>query len=390
MDWVESAAFSILTPVGSTLDPADRPGLASFVCEMSTRGSGQLAKRPFMDRLDFLGLDRGESVSELATTFSGATIGQSLPEVLGIYAAVLRDAHLPEEEREAAEQTLLQEVYAAEDDPQHKVIMRLREKYYGDPLGRPPHGTEAGITATTLDEIRSHYARYYRPNGTIIGVAGRFSWDMLRAQVEELFGDWEPATEASTTPSRERPKYYHEAADSHQTHVAVALPSLPYRHPDFFLAGTAVSVLSGGMSSRLFTEIREKRGLCYSVYASHQSFRDLASIQCYAGTRPERAQETLDVLLEELVRLSDGVTESELDRVKAQYKSSLVMQQESSYGRSLSLVRDWFHLGRIRTMEEIQDKIDGLSTESLNAFLKANPCQDWTIVTLGPEPLKVN
>jgi predicted Zn-dependent peptidase len=143
------------------------------------------------------------------------------------------------------------------------------------------------------------------------------------------------------------------------------------------------------MSARLFTEVREKRGLCYSVFASYHTLKDLACVMCYAGTTAQRAQETLDVTLGELVRLAQGVERHELDRLKARVKSGLIMQQESSSARASSIAREWYHLGRVRSMEEIGRLVDSLSCESLGRYLAANPPQDFTIVTLGPEPLKI-
>jgi predicted Zn-dependent peptidase len=143
------------------------------------------------------------------------------------------------------------------------------------------------------------------------------------------------------------------------------------------------------MSSRLFTEVREKRGLCYSVYATMHTLRDRGSVLCYAGTSAERAQETLDVTVSELVRLVEGIREDELSRLKARIKSSLIMQQESSSSRSGAIARDWYHLGRVRTLDEVSRLLDALKCQSINTFLAANPPQDFTIVTLGPKPLEV-
>ena len=177
--------------------------------------------------------------------------------------------------------------------------------------------------------------------------------------------------------------------DSHQTQIGIAYSSVPYRHPDYFQAFGAVGVLSGGMSARLFTEVRERRGLCYSVYATLHTFLHRGAVFCYAGTSAERAQETLDVTLAELTRLARGIEESELDRLKARIKSALIMQQESSSARSSSLARDWYHLGRVRTLAEVGRLIDDLSSRSINAYLAEHPPADFTVVTLGSHALDV-
>src|SRR4029079_4483719 len=173
-----------------------------------------------------------------------------------------------------------------------------------------------------------------------------------------------------------KPLKNHIPFESGQSHVGVAYPTIPYKHPDYFQAWAAVGVLSSGSSSRLFTEVREKRGLCYTVHASLHTQRDRASVLCYAGTTAERAQETLDVTVGELRRLAEGIEQNELDRLKARIKSSLIMQQESTSSRSGSIARDWYHLGRVPTLEEVARLVDELSAASINAFLDENPPRD--------------
>src|SRR5207253_894577 len=175
--------------------------------------------------------------------------------------------------------------------------------------------------------------------------------------------------------------------DTTQTQIALAYPSVPIGHDDYYAAMGAVNVLSGGMSARLFTEIREKRGLCYSVWASYQTFKDRASILCYAGTTNERAQETLDVTLGELQRLTDGVTGEEVERVRAGLKSSVIMQEESTSARAGALASDWYYLGRVRPLEEIQEAIDALSPRSILHHVRKHAPRDFTIVKLGPKAL---
>ncbi len=207
--------------------------------------------------------------------------------------------------------------------------------------------------------------------------------------VERLFGDWATADDSAPVASNGQQLTNHISFESSQAHVGIAYPTIPYKHPDYFQAWAAVGVLSSGSSSRLFTEVRERRGLCYTVNASLHTQRDRAAVFCYAGTTAERAQETLDVTLGELNRLGEGIEANELDRLKARIKSSLIMQQESSSSRSGALAREWYHLGRARTLDEIGRLIDALTRESINGFLRANPPRDMLVVTLGPEPLEV-
>ena len=165
--------------------------------------------------------------------------------------------------------------------------------------------------------------------------------------------------------------------------------SVPYADDDYFQSYGAVGVLSGGMSSRLFMEVREKRGLCYAVYASCETVRDRGAVVAYAGTTTERAQETLDVLVTELLRLKEGVCEEELLRLKARIKSQLIMAQESSNARSSQIAWDWYHLNRVRTLAELSSLIDALTCQTINQYLVDHPPSDFRIVTLGASQLEI-
>ncbi len=386
---LQSAAFTFLVPAGCVYDPPQRSGLSSFVCEMALRGAGPRDSRQFIIDLDNLGVERGESVANAHVAYSGATVCENLPQALAIYADLLRRPHLPDDQIEASRLAMLQELRAVEDEPAQKVMMELRRKHYPEPWGRSAQGEQAALEAVSIDDIRPHFARYYRPNGTILGIAGQIDWERMKDLVGQLLGDWQPIGNGALAETPGPCRYHHLPYESHQTQIGIAYPSVPYRHQDYFQAWGSVGVLSGGMSARLFTEVRERRGLCYSVYATHHTLWHRGAVFCYAGTGADRAQETLDVTLAELARLARGIQEAELDRLKARIKSALIMQQESSSSRSSSLARDWYHLGYARTLQEVGQLIDGLSSRSINAYLADHPPGDFTVVTLGPKPLEV-
>lgn len=384
---VESAAFSLLVPSGYSVDPADRMGLSSLLCDMVLRGAGSRDSRALINDLEILGVERGESVGASQTSFSAATVSSNLFDALEIYADIVRRPQLPSGQIEAGKLVCLQELRGAEDEPSQKLLYALRRRAYPSPWGRSSIGTEAGINASTADDVSEHFARGFRPNGAILGVAGNFDWPHLVDHVERLFSDWESVAASEVVTGASEGGEAHEPYDSNQCHIGIAFPSVPYRDPDYLRAWAAVGVLSSGMSSRLFTEVREKRGLCYTVSASLQTQLDRARVLCYAGTKAERAQETLDVTFAELLKLSKGVQPNELDRLKARIKSGLIMQQESSSARSGSIARDWYHLRRIRSLEELGQRVDELTSDHINDYLSANPPSDFTFATQGPTPL---
>ena len=388
-DAVESAAFTLLVPSGYSTDPAERLGLSSLLCDMVLRGAGSRDSRALINDLEILGVERGESVGASQTSFSAATVASNLHDALGIYADIVRRPTLPAEQLDAGKLVCLQELGGAEDEPSQKLMIALRRRSYPSPWGRSSMGNKEGINASTSAEVHAHFQQGYRPNGAILGVAGNFDWQQLVDHVESQFADWQPSDVPDLVEENPDTGDAHIHYDSNQCHLGIAFPSVPYRDPDYLRAWAAVGVLSGGMSSRLFTEVREKRGLCYTVSASLQTQRDRARVLCYAGTTAERAQETLDVTFAEIIKLGQGVLPNELSRLKARIKSGLIMQQESTSARSGSMARDWYHLGRIRSLEEVGGLVDDLTGEDINEYLEAHPPSDFTFATLGPSPLEL-
>lgn len=390
MEHVRSAALNFLVPAGCVHDQPGQLGIASILSDLITRGAGARDSRGITLDLDNLGLDRDESVGSIHTRFWGATLARNLSAALEIYADILCRPHLPEEELDAVKALALQDLQGLEDEPRQKLLVELRRRHYPSPLGQDRRGSPAGVESVTAPAVRAHYRRLFRPRGTILSVAGNVDWESLLDQVGRLFGDWEGGSEPELTIGEQPARREHLAKDTTQTQIGIAYASVPVGDPGYYAAQGAINVLSGGMSARLFTEVREKRGLCYAVWASYQTFKDRASVICYAGTTNERAQETLDVTLHELRRLQDGIELEEVTRVQAGLKSSLIMQEESTSARAGTLASDWYYLGRVRSFDEIKAAIDGLSPEGIVDHVRRHPPTDLTVVTLGPRPLQVD
>jgi predicted Zn-dependent peptidase len=390
MEHVRSAALNILVPAGCVYDPADHLGIASVLSDFITRGAGQRDSRELSLALDSLGLDRDESVGSMHMRFWGATLARNLPAALDLYSDILRRPHLPDEEIDAVKALAFQDLQSLEDEPRQKTLIELRRRHYPPPLGQDRRGTKESIEYLHTEAVRAHYSRLFRPQGSILSVAGNIEWQPLLAQVQRLFGDWEPGEEPALALGPRPERRAHLQKDTQQTQIGIAYPSVPIGHADYYSAMGAVNVLSGGMSARLFTEVREKRGLCYAVWASYQTFKDRASVLCYAGTTNERAQETLDVTLAELRKLQDGIEVEEVERVQAGLKSSLIMAEESTSSRAGTLASDWYYLGRVRSFDEIQAAINGLTPDTIVDHVRRFPPQDFTVVTLGPKPLTIS
>lgn len=387
MPHVRSAAVSFSVRGGCAYEPDDRRGLAGIVLDLMTRGAGTRDNRALNNALDALGIDRSESTGIITLELGAALLARDLPAALELYADILRRPHLPEEELEPARSLAIQDIQGLDDDPSSRVMVELRKRYFPDPLGRDHRGTEAGVNAIDIDDVRNYVSRFVQPHGLIASVAGKIDWPAVKDQVGRLFGDWKPNPVEFPQTAEPTPSSDHLTKDLDQTQIGIMYPSVTLSHPDYYAARGAVGVLSEGMSSRLFTEIREKHGLCYAIRAVLSPQRDRGAIICYTAGVPGRAQELLDRTLNELKRLADGVDNDELDRVKAGLKSALIMRQESTSSRAASNSADWYFLGRVRPLEEIQQAVNGLTPAAIAEHLKRYPPRDFTIVTLGPQPL---
>jgi len=388
MPGVQSAAFSLLLPAGAAYDAVGREGTATMLSEWITRGAGDRDSQELLSALDELGVNHGESAQTLHTSLAAATLGRNLLPALEIFADMVLRPRFDEEEVEPIRALALQNLRSLEDDPGSKVIYELRKRHFPDPWGRPSPGTTEGVASLSPADLRDFHARMYRPNGAILGVAGAIDWPQLRDEVGRLFGGWSAQSDPEVQERPTGPLRDHLFRETQQIQIALAFPSATVSSPDYYRARAAGAILGGYSSARLFTEVREKRGLCYSVYASYESQRERAATLCYAGTSVDRAQQTLDVTLAEIARLGrDGVELEELETMRAGLKSSLIMAQESSMSRSGSLAADWFHLGRVRSREEISEALDHLTPESVSAYAAEQAAHDLTILTLGPNPL---
>ena len=391
MNWSQSVAVAFVVPSGSVYDPEDKKGLADVVCEMSVRGAGDLDNREFLQTLENLGIETSESAMRPYTLYSAAMTADKLDRVLELYADLILRPRFPAEELDPVLLSQFQEVQSVEDEPSRKRSIELRYNFFPSPWGYPVFGTEEGLEHITLDDVTDHYERYFRPNGAIISIAGRIDWEQIRDKIGLLFGDWKSREQEWPETTDLRILQKHFPSDTAQTQIGLAWPTVDVTHPDYLLALGGVHALSGGMSSRLFTEVREKRGLCYSVSASIFSIPGQAGISCHCSTAFQRAQESLDVIIQELDRLAQGgILPEELDRLKIMSKSGIVMQQESTIARAGAIARDWYNLKRIRSMEEIQSRVDALTCQEINRFCHENPPGPMRLVTVGPEPLCID
>lgn len=387
MPGLQSAAMTLMVPAGAVYDQRGKSGTAAILSEMFPRGAAAMSARELSSAMDNLGLQRSVSGGLSYITFSTATTADRITDAVPLTASMVLNPHLTDQQFGPARELVHQALNAMEDEPKQQLGHFLRRCSYPAPWGNPAEGTMADLPGISLDDIQQHYNKFVTPQDAVVGVAGNISAAELQPVIEEAFAAWQPGESFTPAIGRVEDSPKHIEHDSAQTHIGIAWDTVPYRHERYFEAWAAVSLLSGGMSSRLFTEVREKRGLCYAVSASINTQRDRARVFGYAGTTNERAQETLDVMVAEIRRLHEDITNEELQRCKARAKSALIMQQESTMSRSSSLARDTLHLGRVRELEEIRTKIDSLTVDQVRDFVVEYAPSSMVLVTIGPEAL---
>jgi len=389
MEAVESVAFGFMVPAGAACLPEGCCGAANVIADWIFRGAGDKNSRQLGDALDGLGLVRHRSVGSSHISVGAALEAGNLERALDLYADIVLKPSLKDDQFELARQLAIDDVLSLDDDPHRKVMLKLREQFYPSPLGRSTVGHIDELKALTAQKSRHIIDDKFNLSQMIFSVAGKYDFDAVCQQLQELFESGPSHSAESLTLGSKHGKYTHIDNDSAQVHIGLMTETVKPTDEDYYNARVAISVLSGGMSARLFTEVREKRGLCYAISARYHGLKEAAGIMCYAGTTPDKAQQTLDCVISEFKRLSEGISAEEIDRARVGLKSSLILQSESSSSRAGAIGSDYYILGRVRSLDEIKNGIEATSVDSVLTFLRDNPFGDFTIVTIGPKQISI-
>lgn len=393
MPGTRSAAAAILLPVGTAGDPEGDAGEgeSTVLAELILRGAGGLSSREFSDAFDAIGAQRHGAAAVHHLSLSTLCMGERLPEALRLLSLAILQPNLDPGSLDAVRAIALQSLAGLQDEPQHLAGVRLRQHAMPRPFNRSGYGTEAGLETLSADGIRSAWARRARPGGTIIGIAGDVHPTQVRDMLERLFEGWTgSADEPRQSAPAERGRHLVKL-ETQQTHLAIGLDAPPDGGEDSYAHRVAVRVLGGATSSRLFTEVRERRGLCYSVGASSALGRDRGLLQVYAGSTHERAPRTLECILQELERFERGITEDEFRDSLVGAKAGLVMSGESSSARAAAIASQLWRLGRAMDLAESAAEFERLTLAGVNAYIARDMGASWrnarTQVTVAPSEI---
>jgi predicted Zn-dependent peptidase len=385
---VQSAAFEFLIPAGAAVTPDGCCGAPAVIEDWIFRGAGGRSSRELNDLMDGMGLHRGSSIDSRHITLAAAMQAENLNAAIDLYADVILRPALDPQQFEYSRQLALQGLMSLDDDPRHKIMLLIREHFYPDPLGRNTVGKQDELQNLTDAKCKQIVSDNFKISDCIFAAAGKFDFDKLCIQLENLFNIENSRPQKEIIQKRKPLAYHHYPYEGAQVHIGIMTDSITPSHEDYYDARLAVAILSGGMSSRLFTEVREKRGLCYAVGASYHSLKEMAGIGCYAGTTPDKAQQTYDVIISEFKKLSEGIAEEELNRAKIGLQSLLVMQSESTIARAGAAATDYYMLERVKSLDEIKNKIEKTTVDSVLDYLKKNPFEKFCAVTIGPTEIK--
>lgn len=394
MAGVRSAAVTLAIPAGNGEDSADALGLAPMLAELVLRGSADRDSRADADAFDRLGVARGAAAGVYYLSLSATMLSDRLDDALILLVDMLRRPRFDDSTIDPAREQCLAAIESLKDDPQERAVLAARDRHFASPFDRTGLGTVEGLNSLTRDAIVSGWNSRAVPSRAICGVAGDVKTDRVVSTLNRLLKGWN----GSRTPfSIGKPKqrgYQHTQDPSNQVQIII-LHDAPCDNAQSerqaLLEKVIANVLSGGMAGRLFTEVREKRALCYSVSASYRGDREFGTCSAYVGTTPEKAQQSLDVLWEQLQHIntpSGRITPEEFARAMVSMKTGVVFAGESTAGRAGALVNDVHRFGKPRSLASLAAAIDSISLDEVNAYLSTRSLARPTIQTLGPTTLR--
>lgn len=368
MPHLESVALGTWIKSGSRNETEAEHGIAHLLEHMAFKGTNQRTARQIAEEIENVGGEVNAATSTETTSYYARVLKDNVPLAVDILADILTDSVFDEEELEREKHVILQEIGAADDTPDDVVFDRFSEQAYrGQTIGRSILGTPETVQSFTSGQIRNYLSRNYTTDRMFVVAAGKVDHDAFVKQVEQRFASL--PTTPSSTPVMDAARYTGGESrverDLMDTQVLLGFEGKAYHMRDFYCSQILANILGGGMSSRLFQEVREIRGLCYSVYAFHWGFSDTGIFGIHAATGGENLPELVPVIIEELRKASEHIDGQEIERSRAQIRAQLLMGQESPAARAGQIARQMMLYGRTIPNQEMMERIAGITTQRL-------------------------
>jgi len=364
MPHLESASIGIWVKAGSRSESLEEHGISHVLEHMAFKGTPSRSAREIAEAIENVGGDLNAATSIEHTGYFARVLKEDVALAGDILSDILQNSVFDKTELDREQQVIIQEIGAARDNPDDHVFDLFQSAAFPDqPIGRTILGTIDSVNAFQPDSIRSYMDRNYVGDHMVVCAAGNIDHNQLADIANDRFhtlrrnGAPEPL-QARYVGGEER-----LVSDHEQAHIVLGFEGRAYNSDGFYAAQVLASVLGGGMSSRLFQEVREKRGLCYSVYAFHWAFADSGVFGIAASTGEEQVTELLPVILDELRKATDTITEEEVVRVRNQIRAGLLMSLESPSSRAGQLARQQILWGRVIPLQETVDRINRITVD---------------------------
>ncbi len=365
MPHLESASLGVWVGAGSRDEQPDEHGISHLLEHMAFKGTKRRNAREIAESLEAVGGDLNAATSIESTAYFSRVLKADVPLALDVLSDILSEPAFDPGELLREQNVIVQEIGAVEDTPDDLVFERLHTVAFPDqPVGRSILGTPDTVRSFDPDKLRVYLARNYRGPDMLVAAAGAVDHQAIVAEVEKRFASFNGPAAPAPEPARFGGGTRVETRDLEQVHIALALEGLPSKHEQLYDLQVFTNVLGGGMSSRLFQEVREKRGLCYTIHAFHMPYSDSGLFGLYSGTDEADAPDLMRVVIDEISAATEGINETEVSRAKAQMKAGLLMALESSEARVSQIARQMFTHGRPIPLDEIVAKVDAVTVDS--------------------------
>ncbi|HEY5166212.1 MAG TPA: pitrilysin family protein [Pseudolabrys sp.] len=368
MPHLESASLGVWIGAGSRDEKPDEHGISHLLEHMAFKGTKRRTARQIAEAIEAVGGDLNAATSVENTAYYARVLKADVPLALDVLSDILSEPAFDVEELRREQNVIVQEIGATKDAPDDLVFDRLQETAFPkQSVGRSILGTPNSVRSFNSARLRAYLTRNYRAPDMLVAAAGAVEHKAIVEEAEKRFASF--AGPAGPVPE---PAYFSggtrvETRDLEQVHIALALQGLPVSDDQLYSLQVFTSVLGGGMSSRLFQEVRENRGLCYAIHAFHMPYADTGLFGLYAGTDEIDAPELMRVVIDQITNATETLNEAEIARAKAQMKAGLLMALESSEARLGQIARQMLAYGRPIPLEEIVAKVDAVTVASARA-----------------------
>lgn len=383
---VETVALGTWVKSGARNERDDEHGMAHLLEHMAFKGTKNRTAFEIASQIENVGGEINAATSVETTSFYARVLADDVPLAVDILSDILQDSEFDPNELEREQHVILQEIGAAHDTPDDIVFDRFTETAFRhQTIGRSILGTPETVKSFTSANLHDFMTRQYGAERMVVVAAGDVKHDEFVRHVEKRLGGFRPKAESAM------PQYaqyvggdFREDRDLMDAQIVLGFEGRAYHVRDFYASQVLSMILGGGMSSRLFQEVREKRGLCYSVYAFHWGFSDTGIFGIHAATGQSDIAELIPVIINELQRTGESILLEELDRARAQYRAGLIMSAESCSSRASQIARQLLLFGRPIAKEELMERLSALTVERLTDLSSRLFSTRPTITAVGP------